>query len=75
MKKRLSHVDSRGRVTMVDVGDKDETHRVAVAQGEVRMQPETLRLIVEGRAKKGDVLGVARIAARGPHVMPSTDTR
>ena len=48
---------------MVDVGAKDETHRIAIARGEIRMQPETLRVIVEGRAKKGDVLGVARIAA------------
>jgi cyclic pyranopterin phosphate synthase len=48
---------------MVDVGDKAETHRIAIAHGEIRMQPETLRLIVEGRAKKGDVLGVARVAA------------
>jgi cyclic pyranopterin phosphate synthase len=48
---------------MVDVGGKDETHRIAIAHGEIRMQPETLRLIVEGRAKKGDVLGVARVAA------------
>jgi len=48
---------------MVDVGDKAETHRIAIAHGEIRMLPETLSLIVEGRAKKGDVLGVARVAA------------
>jgi cyclic pyranopterin phosphate synthase len=48
---------------MVDVGDKAETHRVAIAGGRVRMQPETLRVIVEGRASKGDVLGVAQVAA------------
>lgn len=48
---------------MVDVGDKDVTHRVAIAQGRVMMQPETLRVIIEGRAKKGDVLGVAQVAA------------
>lgn len=47
---------------MVDVGDKDSTHRIAVARGRVRMQPETLRTIIEGRAKKGDVLGVAQVA-------------
>lgn len=59
----LTHFDERGRARMVDVGDKEETHRVAVARGEVRMRAETLRLIVEGRASKGDVLGVARVAA------------
>lgn len=48
---------------MVDVGAKDETHRVAVASGRISMQPATLRLVASGRAKKGDVLGVARIAA------------
>jgi cyclic pyranopterin monophosphate synthase len=48
---------------MVDVGAKDETHRVAVAVGEIRMQPETLRMVMAGKAKKGDVLGVARVAA------------
>ncbi len=58
----LTHFDEQGRARMVDVGEKAETHRVAVARGEIRMRPETLRLIVEGRAEKGDVLGVARIA-------------
>ena len=48
---------------MVDVGAKDETHRVAVAEGRIEMRPETLRLIVAGEHDKGDVLGVARIAA------------
>jgi cyclic pyranopterin phosphate synthase len=48
---------------MVDVGEKAVTHRVAVASGRIEMQPATLRLIAAGRAKKGDVLGVARIAA------------
>lgn len=48
---------------MVDVAGKDVTHRVARAQGEIRMQPATLALIAEGRAAKGDVLGIARIAA------------
>ncbi len=47
---------------MVDVGDKAETERIAVAEGVIRMQPETLALIKEGRHKKGDVLGVARVA-------------
>lgn len=48
---------------MVDVGEKQETHRVAVAAGSIFMQPETLRKIIEGSAAKGDVLGIARIAA------------
>ena len=60
---RLTHFDAAGRARMVDVGDKAETHRVAVARGRVVMQPETLRLIVEGRASKGDVLGGAQVAA------------
>ncbi len=58
----LTHFDEHGNARMVDVGAKDETHRVAVAHGQIRMRPETLQLIVEGRAAKGDVLGVARIA-------------
>ena len=48
---------------MVDVGAKGETHRIAIASGTIRMKPETLALIVSGNAKKGDVLGIARIAA------------
>jgi len=48
---------------MVDVGAKDETHRVAVASGRIAMRPATFRMVVEGSAAKGDVLGVARIAA------------
>ena len=48
---------------MVDVGAKDETHRVAIASGRIAMRPSTFRMVVEGSAKKGDVLGVARIAA------------
>ncbi len=59
----LTHFDEEGHARMVDVGTKDETHRIAIARGQIRMQPETLQLIVEGRAKKGDVLGVARVAA------------
>lgn len=58
----LTHFDEQGRARMVDVGAKEETRRVAIARGEVRMQPETLRLVIEGRAAKGDVLGVARVA-------------
>ncbi len=59
----LTHFDAAGRAQMVDVGDKAVTHRVAVASGRISMQPATLRLIESGSAKKGDVLGVARIAA------------
>lgn len=60
---KLTHFDDAGRAHMVDVGAKDDTHRVAVARGTIRMRPETLALITEGKAKKGDVIGVARIAA------------
>ena len=58
----LTHFDAEGRAHMVDVSDKAVTSRVAVASGSVRMTAETLALITEGRAKKGDVLGVARLA-------------
>jgi cyclic pyranopterin monophosphate synthase len=58
----LTHFDEKGRAVMVDVTEKDITTRQAVARGEIRMRPETLDLILEGRAKKGDVLGVARLA-------------
>ncbi len=60
---KLTHFDSHGKAHMVDVGEKSETHRIAVATGTIRMQPGTLESIVKGSAKKGDVLGVARIAA------------
>ncbi|QND52813.1 cyclic pyranopterin monophosphate synthase MoaC [Phyllobacterium sp. 628] len=59
---KLTHLDSAGAAHMVDVGDKAETERVAVAEGSVLMQPETLELILSGNAKKGDVIGTARIA-------------
>jgi cyclic pyranopterin phosphate synthase len=59
----LTHFDAAGQAHMVDVGAKAETHRVARAAGRIRMAPQTLRTIAEGGAKKGDVLGVARIAA------------
>ena len=58
----LSHLDEYGKAHMVDVGAKTDTARVAVAVGEVVMQPETMRLIRDGAIKKGDVLTVARIA-------------
>jgi len=63
MTEKLTHFDERGAARMVDVGAKDETHRVAVAEGAIAMKPETLALVASGTAKKGDVLGVARIAA------------
>jgi cyclic pyranopterin phosphate synthase len=59
----LTHFDSAGQAHMVDVGAKSETHRVAIASGTISMKPETLALIQSGTAKKGDVLGIARIAA------------
>jgi len=59
----LTHFDPAGQAHMVDVSAKAETHRVARAGGLIRMQPATLALIESGSAKKGDVLGVARIAA------------
>ena len=59
---KLTHFDDKGAAHMVDVGAKEVTARRAVARASVTMQPETLALIQEGRAKKGDVLGVARLA-------------
>ena len=59
---RLSHLDSEGTARMVDVSGKDESERVAVAEGRVRCDPQTVRLVEAGLASKGDVLGVARIA-------------
>lgn len=61
-KTTLTHLDSSGEANMVDVGDKAETVRTATAEGHVRMRPETLALILEGDAKKGDVIGTARLA-------------
>ncbi len=58
----LTHFDAQGQAHMVDVSDKPVTARVAVARGHVVMQPETLALITSGSAKKGDVLGIARLA-------------
>jgi cyclic pyranopterin phosphate synthase len=59
----LTHFDKKGQAHMVDVGQKEITVRESVARGEIRMEPDTLDLILKGRAKKGDVLGVARVAA------------
>ncbi|MGI9393822.1 MAG: cyclic pyranopterin monophosphate synthase MoaC [Boseongicola sp.] len=58
----LTHFDDKGRAHMVDVSDKDTTDRIAIAEGYIRMSAETLDIIAEGRAKKGDVLSVARLA-------------
>jgi cyclic pyranopterin phosphate synthase len=74
-RKALTHFDSRGSAHMVDVGAKAVTRRVAVASGRIRMKPATFRLVAAGRAKKGDVLGVARIAGiqaakRTPELIP-----
>jgi cyclic pyranopterin phosphate synthase len=71
----LTHFDAGGSAHMVDVGAKPASHRVAVASGRIEMRPATLRLIAAGRAKKGDVLGVARVAAiqaakRTPDLIP-----
>ena len=71
----LTHFDAAGQAQMVDVGDKAVTHRIAIASGRLTMQPATLQLISSGSAKKGDVLGVARIAAiqgakRTPELIP-----
>jgi cyclic pyranopterin monophosphate synthase len=58
----LTHFDEAGRAAMVDVAGKPETERLAIARGRIVMAPETLALIAEGKAGKGDVLGVARLA-------------
>ena len=59
----LTRFDAHGQAHMVDVSEKRETHRVATAGGTIRMLPATLALITQGNAKKGDVIGIARIAA------------
>lgn len=62
MEKRLNHFNKNGEVHMVDVGAKSVSSRVAVAKGEISMDPATLKVICEGSANKGDVLGTARLA-------------
>jgi len=62
MANKLTHLDDQGRASMVDVGHKPDTQRIAIARGEVHMKKETLDLIREGQIKKGDVLTVAQIA-------------
>ena len=59
---QLNHFNQRGEAHMVDVGDKNVTQRRAVAEGSIQMQAETLQRIIQGEHKKGDVLGVARVA-------------
>lgn len=71
----FTHFNAAGQAHMVDVGDKAETRRIARAAGSIRMQPDTLKLIQQGDAKKGDVLGIARVAAiqgskRTPELIP-----
>src|SRR3954469_19737979 len=61
-KRRLTHLGKRGEARMVDVSDKSPTERIAIAEGWVRMKPATLALVRKGNAKKGDVLGAARLA-------------
>jgi cyclic pyranopterin phosphate synthase len=58
----LTHFDAQGQAHMVDVGNKSSTHRIAIATGHIEMLPATLALVASGTAKKGDVLGIARIA-------------
>jgi cyclic pyranopterin phosphate synthase len=62
MSERLTHLDESGRASMVDVGQKADSERVAIARGAVVMEPATLQLILEGNVKKGDVLGIAQVA-------------
>ena len=59
---KLTHIDSKGNAKMVDVGEKQSTHRIATASGSIRMASETLALIAAGGHKKGDVIAIARIA-------------
>ncbi|MEJ2620763.1 MAG: cyclic pyranopterin monophosphate synthase MoaC [Candidatus Thiodiazotropha sp.] len=58
----FTHFNDSGEAHMVDVGDKASSHRKAITEGHICMQPETLKMIVDGRHKKGDVLGIARVA-------------
>ena len=72
---QFTHFDEQGRAVMVGVDAKAETHRIALAGGSIKMQPETLAMILSGSAKKGDVLGVARLAGimaskRTPELIP-----
>ncbi|MES9974575.1 MAG: cyclic pyranopterin monophosphate synthase MoaC, partial [Candidatus Thiodiazotropha sp.] len=71
----FTHFNAAGEAHMVNVGDKPSTRRRAITEGRITMQPETLRMILAGSHKKGDVLGVARIAGimaakRAPELIP-----
>ncbi|MBT3557944.1 MAG: cyclic pyranopterin monophosphate synthase MoaC [Rhodospirillales bacterium] len=71
----LTHIDADGNAVMVDVSNKDDTERVAIARGSITMQPETLARIMDGGIKKGDVLGIAQLAGimgakRTPDIIP-----
>lgn len=75
LNQRLNHFDDSGEAHMVDVGDKAETHRIATATGRISMLAPTFELIRSGSARKGDVLGIARVAAiqgakRTPDLIP-----
>ena len=59
---KLTHFDTSGQAHMVNVGDKPNTHRIAIATGKITMRPETFKMVEAGTHKKGDVLGIARIA-------------
>ncbi len=59
---KLSHFNRQGDAYMIDIGAKERSQRIAIAEGEILMSPATLNLILEGKSKKGDVLGVARLA-------------
>ncbi|MCG8017883.1 MAG: cyclic pyranopterin monophosphate synthase MoaC [Candidatus Thiodiazotropha sp. 'RUGA'] len=71
----FTHFNASGEAHMVDVGDKASSRRKAVTEGHISMQPETLEMVIEGRHKKGDVLGIARVAGimaakRAPDLIP-----
>lgn len=75
MNERLNHFDQAGNAIMVDVGGKEITKRVAVASGKIKVNSEVMKAILEGTVKKGDVLGVARVAGimavkQTPHLIP-----
>ena len=70
----LTHFDAKGDAHMVDVGAKAQTKRIARARGEIHMAPATFALCAAGTAKKGDVIGVARIAAIMASVLPQVTT-
>lgn len=75
----LTHINEKGYARMVEVGEKEDTRRTAIARGSVRMAPETLKRIMEGSVKKGDVLAVAQVAGimaakRTPEIIPMCHT-